>query len=114
MTAEVTGSRPFRRLPASRPRSFPASSHFSRLFPLFPLFSSPLPYFFIASPSFLLASSPFLLASSPFLCLFPIFRLFADFLGLLPLASLRPCSAEKPAGEAAEKEAGFHLDFSSD
>ena len=112
MTAEVTGSSPsspsFPRLFPIFPASsliFPASSLF---FPrLFPLFSSPLPYFFIASPSFLLASSPFC-------CLFPIFRLFADFLGLLPLASLRPCSAEKPAGEAAEKEAGFHLDFSSD
>ena len=89
----------------------PLSPFFPRPFPFFspplPPFSSPRPYFFIASPSFLLASSPFC-------CLFPIFRLFADFLGLLPLASLRPCSAEKPAGEAAEKEAGFHLDFSSD
>ena len=71
MTAEVTGSRPFRRLPASRPRSFPASSHFSRLFPLFPLFSSPLPYFSRLLPHF---SRLF-----PFLLPLPYFSLICRF-----------------------------------
>ena len=96
MTAEVTGSRPFRRLPASRPRSFPASSHFSRLFPLFPLFSSPLPYFSRLLPHFSrlfpLFSSPlpsFFLASSLFFHRLSLFspRLF-PFLLPLPYFSL--------------------------
>ena len=96
MTAEVTGSRPFRRLPASRPRSFPASSHFSRLFPLFPLFSSPRPYFSRLLPHFSrlfpLFSSPlpsFFLASSLFFHRLSLFspRLF-PFLLPLPYFSL--------------------------
>ena len=89
VTAEVTGSRPFRRLPASRPRSFPASSHFSRLFPLFPLFSSPLPSFFPPLPPLFLASSLFfhrLFLFSP--RLFPFSPRLFPFLLPLPYFSL--------------------------
>ena len=100
MTAEVTGSRPFRRLPASRPRSFPASPpsspsspSFPRLFPIFPASSLIFP---ASSPSFLLASSlffppppSFFLASSLFFHRLSLFspRLF-PFLLPLPYFSL--------------------------
>ena len=90
MTAEVTGSRPFRRLPASRPRSFPASSHFSLASSLFfpppPSFFPPLPSFFPPLPSFFLASSLFFHRLSlfsprlfPFLLPLPYFSLICRF-----------------------------------
>ena len=83
MTAEVTGSRPFRRLPASRPRSFPASSHFflasSLFFPPPPSFFPPLPSFFLASSLFFHRLSLFSPRLFPFLLPLPYFSLICRF-----------------------------------